>query len=353
VMIREEAMLVEDGRPLHLELELSRETYEAMIRPLVESTLESVSRALDDAHKRPADLDAILLVGGSTRTPLVSQLLVERIGLQPRQDVHPDLCVALGAGVLATRLAGAEVDRVLVDVSPYSFGPSHLGVHDGMLYPHCYRPIIQRNTPLPVTRTERYFTTHAHQTEVELEIYQGDDPDALKNDLVGGFRVEGLRAAEEDNEVLVRMNLDLDGILHVTAIEKATGLSKQITIDQALKSRTETEIAETRQRLQTLFGHRAPVTSDEEGETEIDAPVIAVGSVDGKRQEQAGVDETHPALDMVVRLRAIESRMHPDDAAEAAELSQRAEAALAGGDLQALQAASAAMQELLFFVEGR
>ena len=98
-----------------------------MILPLVESTLDSVSQALNDAGKRAAEMDAILLVGGSTRTPLVARLLRERTGLDPRQDVHPDLGVALGAGVLASRLAGQEVERVLVDVSPYSFGPSYLG----------------------------------------------------------------------------------------------------------------------------------------------------------------------------------------------------------------------------------
>src|SRR5205814_6480508 len=121
--------------------------------------LDSVSKALQDSAKGPGDMDAVLLVGGSVRTPLVFNLLAERVGLEPRQDVHPDLCVALGAGVLASRLAGRGVDRVLVDVSPYSFGPSFLGERGGMPYPYCYRPIIHRNTPLPVTRTEGYYTS--------------------------------------------------------------------------------------------------------------------------------------------------------------------------------------------------
>jgi molecular chaperone DnaK len=120
--VREEALVIERGKPLHLEMEISRERYEELIRPLVESTLDSVSKALQDAGKKPGDMDAILLVGGSTRTPLVSNLLRERTGLEPRQDLHPDLCVALGAGVLASRLAGHSVERVLVDVSPFSFG---------------------------------------------------------------------------------------------------------------------------------------------------------------------------------------------------------------------------------------
>ena len=160
VKVREEALVIEGGKPLHLEMEVSRERYEGLIRPLVESTLDSVSKALQDAGKKPGDMDAILLVGGSTRTPLVFQLLRERTGLDPRQDVHPDLCVALGAGVLASRLGGHNVERVLVDVSPYSFGVSYLGERGGQEYSYCYKPIIHRNTPLPLTRTERYFTTY-------------------------------------------------------------------------------------------------------------------------------------------------------------------------------------------------
>jgi len=98
VTVREEALVSRDGVPLHLELEVTREEYEAMIRPLVERTLESVSKAMHDAGKTARDLDTILLVGGSTRTPLVSRLLHERTGIQPREEIQPDLCVALGAG---------------------------------------------------------------------------------------------------------------------------------------------------------------------------------------------------------------------------------------------------------------
>ena len=139
-------------------MEVSRTEYEEMIHPMVESTLDSVSKALQDSGKGPSDMDAVLLVGGSVRTPLVFNLLADRIGLEPRGDVHPDLCVALGAGVLASRLSGHGVGRVLVDVSPYSFGISFLGERGGVPYPHCYKPIIRRNTPLPLTRTEQYLS---------------------------------------------------------------------------------------------------------------------------------------------------------------------------------------------------
>ena len=262
-----------------LEFEISREEYEALIRPLVESTLDSVSKALADSGKRPGDLGAILLVGGSTRTPLISGLLSERTGLEPRQDVHPDLCVALGAGVLASRLAGHDIERVLVDVSPYSFGVSYLGERGGYLYPHCYRPIVRRNTPLPLTRTEQYATSHPYQTEVDIQVYQGDDEDALKNIPVGDFGIGGLTPMVEPNEMLCRMRLDLDGILEVTAVEKRTGKSKQITIANALQAKSAEEIAAGRKRIAELYHSRTGLLDeawDEDAGEE--ALVAAAGS---------------------------------------------------------------------------
>src|ERR1700733_6020258 len=248
VTIREEALATADGKPLHLELEIEREEYENMIRPLVEQTLEHMSKALADAGKGPSDLDAILLVGGSTRTPLVARMIEERTGLTPREEVHPDLCVALGAGVMASRLAGHEVERVLVDVTPYSFGVSFLGDRGGVDYPHCYKPIVPRNCPLPLTRTERFYTTSPYQEAVDIRVYEGEDEDALRNILVGNFRVENLKPVREPSEILCRMNLDLDGVLHVTAVEKSTGNSKHITIARAFEMKSEAETSEARNR---------------------------------------------------------------------------------------------------------
>ncbi|MBC8465834.1 Hsp70 family protein, partial [bacterium] len=253
VRIREESLLIKDGKPLHLDLEISREEYEDLIRPLVESTLESVSIAMKEAGRQSVDIDVIILVGGSTRTPLVSAILEQRTGITPRQEVHPDLCVALGAGVLASRLEGRSVDQVLVDTSPFSFGISHLGEINGLPYTHCYHPIIKRNTPLPITRTESYWTAAPHQTTVQLSIYQGDNPDAQKNILVGKFLIEDLTSTYDPNEVLCRMHLDIDGILNVTAIEKITDKSKQITILDVLQAKSDDEILATKERLNKLF----------------------------------------------------------------------------------------------------
>ena len=367
--VREEALITVNGKPLHLDLELPRAEYEKMILPLVESTLDSVSKALQDAGRKPRELDAILLVGGSTRTPLVSRLLRERTGLEPREDVHPDLCVALGAGVLASRLAGRDVERVLVDVSPYSFGPSYLGERGGVAYPYCYHPIIRRNTPLPVTRTESYYTTFPGQREVEIQIFQGDNEDALQNILVGDFRVEGLAVTDGPNEVMCRMSLDVDGILHVAAIEKRTGKSKHITIANAMQAKSDEEIAAARQRITELYESREQTFDEEEVEEDEGDEAIAAGTesdwergvVEVEAQKTNGkvipmdsnwVEHRREAVELIQRSRRLLDAMHTEDKEEAILLTASIEAAVSKHDPHALVDALQSLKELLFFVEG-
>jgi molecular chaperone DnaK (HSP70) len=295
-------------------------------------------------------------VGGSSRTPLVQQRLRELTGRAPRAEVNPDLCVALGAGVMASRLAGHDVDRVLVDISPYAFGISHLGERDGQPYPYCFRPTIPRNSALPVTRTESYFTVLPYQEAVRFEIFQGDDPDALRNVPVGAFTITDLATQEEQNEVLCRMRLDLDGILTVTALEKRTGLSKAVTIEQALRPRSEAEIDAARAKLDRLF---APIELDDElddddGEDD-DAPEAAVEDPAPPPPEPVAdeASTTREARALLERSRGLLDQMHPDDQEEAIGLHQAIEQALAAGDAAALDAAVKTLNELVFFVAGR
>jgi molecular chaperone DnaK len=384
--VREEALATRDGAPLHLDVEVSREEYEGMIRPLVESTLDSVARAMEDAGKQAGQIDAVLLVGGSTRTPLVNQVLTDRLGLRPHAEVHPDLCVALGAGLLASRLAGHDVKRVLVDVSPYSFGPSYLGDRNGRSYPYCYHPIISRNTPLPVTRTERYYTVYPDQTEVDVEIFQGDDPDALKDILVGRFHIEGLTASSQLNEVLCRMSLDLDGILKVTAVEKHTGMSKCITIRDALKPKSDEEVASARARLKELYDARAAdleelyadaADGDAEGDQadqpgsegadegeedgdfiDVEAHSASPVAVDGQAAPAGTYVPADPqvvgeARELMERSRRLLSDVHDEDREELIDLHEQIELAINLNDAASLATAAGELRELLFFIEGK
>jgi len=343
--IREEALMTRAGKPLHLEMEVSRMDYEELIRPLVESTLDSVSKALQDAGRKPSDMDAVLLVGGSTRTPLVTEMLTQMMDTQPRQDVHPDLCVALGAGVLASRLAGQNVGGVLVDVSPYSFGISYLGERGGVPYPYCFKTIIQRNTPLPLTRTELFSTSYPFQTEVKVEVYQGDDDDALKNIPVGDFLIEGLTGRPEASDILCRMRLDLDGILEVAAVEKISGKSKQITIANALQAKTPEEIAAGRKRIQEMFAARA--TELDEEVSELDGEII---EAQAERQPLPGESD---AEDLMERSRKLFDKMHPDDREDAIGLHEKISASIESGDEAGLAEASKELREMLFFLEGK
>ena len=377
--ILEENLVVEDGRPLHLDLEISRGDYEDMIRPLLDTTMDSVTRAMDDARVVARDLDGILLVGGSTRTPLVQQMLEERSGLVPRQDLHPDYCVALGAGVMASRLGGQGAHRVLVDLTPYSFGISFRGELEGRPYDHCYKPIIRRNTALPVTRTESYSTSSPFQEAAEINIYQGDEPDALRNLKVGRFRIDGLTLVPEPNELLCGMRIDLDGILRVSATEKQTGRTKNVTIEDALEQRSPEELELARSRLADLPRNEPSDDAAEEagGPTGPgdDAPPAVVlrgrfgdaaeerddhddddgdDGDDDDDDEAAPTDEAEgPAAALLARSRGLLAQMHLDDREDAIELHERLAQALRGGDADALEVVCEELRELLYFVEGR
>ncbi len=379
VNIRQEALVNVEGKPLHLDVEISREEFEALLNPQIESTLACVTKAMDDAGKKPGELDAVLLVGGSTRIPMVSAVLEERTGIVPRHDIHPDMCVCLGAGVLASRLSGRDVARVLVDVTPYAFGPAYLGERGGVPYPYCYHPVIQANTPLPVTRTEKYYTSFPFQREVQIDIYQGDDPDALKNIPVGNFHIKGLKPTEAPNMVLCKMSLDIDGILKVTAIEKATGKSKQITIDKALRKKSDEEIAEARKQIQDLYDSRAagmigPLDAldgpgaDKSLETFSEAALPVqeeidprAAAADGTAETAAGAPETdsewnqaaRDAEKLLARSRRIMDEMHSEDKEEAIDLHEQIESAMASKNQALLGEACETLGELLFFVEGK
>lgn len=345
--IREEHLAERDGVPVHLDLEVARAEYEQLIRPLLDGTLDSVHRALADAGKHPDEVDEILLVGGATRTPLVSELLKGKTGLTPRQELHPDLCVAFGAGVLAARVAGHEVRRVLVDISPYSFGPSYFGFLNGVPSEHCYRPIIYRNTPLPVSRTESYVTMVDNQEAWRVSVYQGDDPNALNNILVGRFVIEGLSQVPAGNEILCRMDLDLDGILKVTAVEKRTGLAKYIAIEGATTAMSEAEVARARRHMQDLFGEEGEENLGliEMGEAD-SAPVASVE--EEERDQRVQISEARALLE---RSRRLLDKMNPEDREEAIALHEQIESALHAAEWDRLRQAATDLADLSFYVE--
>src|SRR5262249_31824255 len=229
-------------------------------------------------------------VGGSTRTPLVGALLEERLGQPAHQEVNPELVVAMGAAVQAAIIAGADVGAVLVDITPHSLGIKVLDesmMFSGSREPFRFAPIIHRNTPLPASRSELFHTSADHQREVDIEVYQGEDEDPRRNHLIGKFRVQGLAAVPAGNPIVVQLDLNLDGMLKVSARERATGLQKQITIENALARYEREERAAARERLDELWeaaGEDLPVNGAPVDEDEPAIPQLVPGPREGQRE---------------------------------------------------------------------
>ena len=269
--IEEEYLLEHEGSAIHLSIELSRMEYEEMIEDYINATMDATHITLKGAKLTTSDIDEIVLVGGSTRTPCIRERLFNEFGFEPHSEVNPDLCVAMGAAIQAAMISGQQIDTVLVDVTPYTYGTSALGTLNGEFYPFTFVPIIHKNSVLPNRKTEAFNTHHDGQEAVEIKIYQGEDPDALNNILIDEFRVEGLQDVEAGNVITLALDLDLNGILHVSAQEKATGLEKSITIKNALSQFEGTTLDTAKQRITSLFG-QMDSSLDEQNDPELLSP---------------------------------------------------------------------------------
>ncbi len=326
--IAEEYLAEHSGQPVNLDLELSREEYEDMIAPFIEETLGAIHIALESAGLTSSQVDEILLVGGATRTPLIRRRLVEAFGAQPRGEVDPDLCVAMGAAIQGAAMTGTEVSAVLVDVTPYTFGTSALGELNGELYPYHYVPIIPKNTPIPARMSEVFFTVLDEQTDVDVRIYQGENNDALENIKIGEFRVSGLSREPAGNPVIVDLALDRNGILQVSAREKKTGLERRITIDNATSRYDREQLDEARQRIGALFGDQeqaASVGSGAATDSAVDA-LLARASV---KLDETGEEDRTEIIDLIEAIRDARS----------------------SGDNAALEDVRNQLQDLLFYLE--
>lgn len=190
--VREAFLGSKDNKALHLEAEIARQDFEELIRPLIEGTLEAIDRALSDANLEAEQLERVILVGGSTRIPLVQRLVEDHLGLAPTDSIQPDLCVALGAALQAGVLVGEAVDAILVDVTPHSLGISAAMETLMGITPGFFSVIIPRNSVVPISRSEVYATASDYQERVEVEVFQGENERAEENVPLGSLQVEGL-----------------------------------------------------------------------------------------------------------------------------------------------------------------
>jgi molecular chaperone DnaK (HSP70) len=333
VRIDEEYLFEKEGTPIHLSLELSRYEYEQMIAGYIDETLEAVHIALRGANLTASDIDEILLVGGSTRTPVVSERLFGEFRKEPHRNIDPDLCVAMGAAVQAGMIAGESVSAVLVDITPYTYGTSAIAELDGELYPYVYVPIIRKNTPLPVSKTEAFYTSFDGQQEVDVRIYQGEYPDALNNIEIGEFRIKDLRKVPAGNTITVSLDLDLNGILHVSAREKDTGLSKSITINNAIARFQGEEMGAAKARIDALLGPAAG------------AETLVEGAASDRHHTEV------KARALVEKAERLLEKAAEEDREDMIDLIEEIRDGIAAGELQAVEAAVERLADILYYLD--
>lgn len=244
VRAAEEFLARYDGQIAHLNLEVGRDEFEKMIEDLLSSTLDSIDQAIKDAQVSPNQINRVLLVGGSSRIPRVSEKIEERLGLQPSMEINPDEAVALGAAVQAAIINGEDVSAMLIDVTPHSLGVAVAEFVFGDLVPGGFRPIIRRNTTIPTTKAERFHTVTPDQDTVEVEVYQGESPIAAENTPLGKFLLAGIPPAEDRHamrEVIVEFSYNLNGIVEVVARDRRGERREMMTVSTTAGRRSASE----------------------------------------------------------------------------------------------------------------
>lgn len=220
--------------PKHLNVTLTRSKFESLVEDLVQRSIEPCRKALKDAGLQPSDISDVILVGGQSRMPRVQEVVKEFFGQEPRKDVNPDEAVAIGAAVQGSVLSGDTRDVLLLDVTPLTLGIETLG---GVM-----TPMIKRNTTIPMKHQQVFSTAEDNQPAVTIKVYQGERQMAEGNKLLGEFNLEGIPPSPRGlPQIEVTFDIDANGILHVSAKDKATGKANHIEI-KASSGLSDTEI---------------------------------------------------------------------------------------------------------------
>ena len=353
VQITEDFIAEKEGQPLHVNATVTRSEFEEMIEPYVERTIQSLDEALREAKVTVHQLDDLVLVGGSTRIPLVEERLREEFQREPSRAVDPDLAVALGAAVQGAMIEGQSVGPVLVDVTSHTLG---IEACVGMSFTGpqlVFSPIIHRNTPLPARHEEAYAKVTDEQEAAEIHVLQGERPEVHRNQSIGRFRLDLKAGGGDLSKIVVRFDLSLDGTLKVTATQPATGFTKDLAIQNALSQFQAEDRGRAETRLESMF------EASEELLDEDDLPVRSEwGAMDSETDESASPDvisawemKFAEAVALLKKADSLKSSIDGQDASDLESICENLKNAMTTDDPVAVASFSAELDDLLFYVK--
>lgn len=350
VRIAEEFIATIDGKPVNLDLEVSRHEYEQLIAPLVERTIGCVDEAIRDSNLTVGQLDELILVGGSTRTPLVQHRLRQEFQRDPMWSVNPDLAVALGAATQAAMQDGHAVGPVLIDVATHTLGIEALG--GAPFAPELqFCPIIRRNSPLPAKYEETFQTVSDDQRKADIHVYQGESSQLSRNRSIGRFLLEGLNeSSDADGEILVRFELTLDGILNVTAIERRTQVSQTLKIENALAKMQREDRDTSGDRLEKLFGDSEEYMELETDTVEAESVTLLPSSPVASDLNNAAGETGSKLGQLVSQARSMRGSLGAEDADDVDRLIELIEKAERNDDQDLLPELQDELEDLLFYL---